>query len=326
MIVMVFWKTHPFFRQWSELFLPQLFEKSDLPSPTNHPYEIQTAATPLSERTEIRNYLQTYFGTPPHKPILDHPEEELIGKRDDLLMVREDSGEIAGTLRYRYAGEFVTSNREPIYVVDCFCIHPRWRKTGVGDYLLTQLHRRSNQRGRPYALFLKEGAPLSIWLPPLYTGTYVYRELYRIKSPLKTPAEIFSLYNSQAYRIMDHYRVLQPNLFVIRNPQSMNQIWKLYRRGVHSVLCGIQDSYQRMGHKKMGWITAWIESPAITDDIREEASRMLSDSCYPRFDMIWMDKQWMGNSTIWTVDGQFHWYAYQWTTNVPIQRSYCMMT
>uniref|UniRef100_A0A6C0KVC0 N-acetyltransferase domain-containing protein n=1 Tax=viral metagenome TaxID=1070528 RepID=A0A6C0KVC0_9ZZZZ len=321
MLVMVFWKTHPFFRQWSELFLSQLFEKSDLPSPTHCPYEVKTASTLLSERTEIIYYLQTYFGVPPLKPILDHPEDTLIGKHDEIIIVR-DVNEIVGTLRYKYAGEFVTSNKEPIYLVDCFCIHPLWRRKGVGDYLLTQLHRRSNERGRPYALFLKEGAPLSIWLPPLYTGTYVYREIcFMERSQCVT-----SLYMSQAYRIMDHYRVLQPNLFVIRNPKSMNQIWKLYRKGIHSILCGIQDSYQRIGTKKMGWITAWIESPAITDDIREEASRMLSDACYPRFNMIWMDKQWVGNSTLWTLDGQFHWYAYQWTTNVSIQRSYCIMT
>lgn len=321
MLVMVFWKTHPFFRQWSELFLPQLFEQSDLPSPTHHSYEVQTVATPLSERTKIIQYLQQYFGVPPLKPTLDYSENTLLGKQDELLIVR-DVHEIAGTLRYKYAGEFVTSNKESIYLVDCFCIHPQWRRKGIGDYLLTQLHRRSNQKGRPYALFLKEGAPLSIWLPPLYTGTYVYREI-RV---MERSSCITSLYVSQAYRIMDHYRVLQPNLFVIRNPTSINQIWKLYRRGIHSVLCGIQDSYQRIGTKKMGWITAWIESPALTDDIREEASRMLSDACYPRFNMIWMDKQWMGNSTLWTVDGEFHWYAYQWTTNVSIQRSYCMMT
>ena len=314
---MVFWKTHPFFRQWSELFLPQLFERADLPSPTGTPCVHHDHTAPLSTRREICQYLRTYFGVPPHKPVLIHNEAHLIGKKDDFLLLREDD-EIIGTLRYHYVGEFM--NREPIYLVDCFCIHPSWRHKGIGDYLLTQLHRRSNAAHRPYALFLKEGASLPIWLPPFYTGTYVYRELYRTeKSPYVT-----SLSVSQAYRIMDHYRVLQPSLVVIRNANSINQLWKIYRKGIHSVLIGIQDSYQQMDRKKMGWITAWMESPALTDDIREEASRMLSDACYPRFDMIWMDQKW-GNDS-WKTDGQFHWYTYQWTTSSTITRSYCMMT
>lgn len=316
---MVFWKTHPLFQYWSERFLPKLIEKDNLLSPTQQEYEYYDHTAHISVKQEIRRYLRLYFGIPPHQPIFDH--EDLIGKRDELFILRNEN-KIIGTIRYHYAGEFVTSEKEPIYLVDCFCIHPSWRKKGVGDYLLTQLHRHSNAAGRPYALFLKEGAPLSIWLPPLYTGTYVYRELHCVdKSPLIT-----SLYRSQAYRMMDHYRVLQPNLFIIRNATSMNQIWKIYRKGIHSILFGIQDSHQRKGHQKMGWVTAWIESPLVNDDIREEASRMLSNACYPQFDMIWMDQNWIGTSEQWTVDGQFHWYAYQWTTNITIQRSYCIMT
>ena len=74
--------------------------------------------------------------------------------------------------------------------------------------------------------------------------------------------------------------------------------------------------------KKMGWITAWIESPNIN---YEEASTQICDSMYGIFDYIWGNKQWIGNSKEWKTDGQFHWYLYQWNTSIHINNSYCIL-
>lgn len=82
----------------------------------------------------------------------------------------------------------------------------------------------------------------------------------------------------------------------------------------------------------MGWITAWIESPGITDTIREDASYQLSQ--VNEFDMIWMDWNWVTKyptkyltkyPITWTIDGPFHWYTYQWTPELSIDRSYCFI-
>ncbi len=77
----------------------------------------------------------------------------------------------------------------------------------------------------------------------------------------------------------------------------------------------------------MCWVTAWIESSSITDECREEASKQLSDLMYPEFDYVWMDRAWTGNSTdsIWTNDGAFSWYLYQWATNIDIKKNYCIL-
>jgi hypothetical protein len=111
-------------------------------------------------------------------------------------------------------------------------------------------------------------------------------------------------------------------LFVIRNENQPNQKWFLYKKGLHYILACVQDTYQRWKEKTMGWVTAWIESPLITDEIREEASRMLSDEM--GFDYVWMNRLWAPGS-IWIPDGGFHWYAYQWTTSLKIGRSYCLL-
>jgi hypothetical protein len=95
------------------------------------------------------------------------------------------------------------------------------------------------------------------------------------------------------------------------------------------VLVCFQDTYQKFEEdgnmKKICWATGWIESPNMTDNIREEASKELSAMMYPEFDYVWMNKEWIGNNSEWKIDGFFHWYSYQWTTSLNIKKSYCIL-
>ena len=265
----------------------------------------------MSDPQEIRTFLRSHFGNPPLTPVLDLP----FDPEDHVFLVRDSSDQIAGTIRYHFIG---TYRDKPIHAVDAFCIHPMWRKKGVGDYLLTELKRYANAHQIPYAVFLKEGAPLSILHSPVYTGWYRYREL----TDHRSSSNITDLTCHQAFRIMDVYRTFQPNLFVIRNERA---IWKWFRSDRKSILIGIQDTHQRANHKKLGWITAWIEGPMITDEVRGEAADAVADSLYPTFDFLWSNERWIGNSTRWKRDGAFHWYTYQWTTDELIGVSYAMM-
>jgi hypothetical protein len=212
-----------------------------------------------------------------------------------------------------------------MYLVDCFCIHPQWRKKGVADYLLTVLHCFANQHDIPYSLFLKEGPSLSIVLPPLYSGTYAYKCVKKTPIPLtiRTPTP------TQAYRIMDVFRACQPDLLVVRTTTHVNQSWRWYREKHHMILACVQDTYQWFMEdgvrKRMGWITAWLESPAIEDECRARISAAIADSFYGEFDYIWANAQWTGNGREWIQDGAFHWYAYQWATVLSIKRSYCIL-
>jgi len=120
-----------------------------------------------------------------------------------------------------------------------------------------------------------------------------------------------------------------PQLFIIRNSLQTNQYWKLYKKGVHSIMMCVQDTYQRVGKKKIGWITAWIESPLIVDDFREDAILAVSNMLYPMFDYVWINQRWINQRWIikepWKIDGTFHWYLYQWTTNCSLERSYVFL-
>jgi GNAT superfamily N-acetyltransferase len=312
---MVFWSAYVIRSWWSQdRFRSELINKPPIPSPTG-----REAERLIDHATEIRTFLQTHFGNPPHSPILDLTETELLESTDHFFLVRDRSDQIAGTIRYHFIGNLITSNSEPIYVVDAFCIHPRWRKKGVGDYLLTHLHRYANERGIPYAMFLKEGIPLSI--QPHYTGWYRYR---RITKHIHHPC-ITTLTISQAYQIMDIFRSIRPNLFLIRNPNTSNQIWKWFRKGRDQILIGIQDAHQRIDHKKIGWITTWIESPLVTEEARGEAADAVADQIFPVFDYLWINEKWIGSSNMWKCDGAFHWYMYQWLSSLEMDQSYGLM-
>ena len=313
---MVFWTTYPFWNTilWKkERFIKQPFHKNSIETSYSLIYEW---ITPINSK-EICDYLYTYFGSPPRTPILDIPEDQLLGPLDHLLVVRDLNRDIIGTIRYHYSGIF---NNEKIYCVDCFCIHPSWRGKGIGDQLLSRLHIYANERNIPYAIFLKEGTTLSILHLPLYTGTYVYRKIDTIYKN----RNIMDLTITQAHHLLQIYENIYPNLVIIKNKYSQNQLWKIYKNGIHSILVCFQDTYQRKEGKRMAWATAWLESPLITDTHRCEASTYLSDRLYPAFDYVWMNRLWIGSSKKWHQDGTFHWYSYQWSTGSMIHRSYCI--
>jgi GNAT superfamily N-acetyltransferase len=308
---MVFWTTYPISNVFhtflhNHVFSSQVIEKDPIESPTGRSIEIGTPE-------EVCHFLRSYFGDPPRTPIL----ELVIDPMDHLLIVRDQADQIVGTVRYHYIGRL----SHPIYLVDAFCIHPTWRGKGVGDYLLTELHRYANQHNIPYALFLKEGRPLSIFHPPIYTGWYAYRSITEYRS---SPF-VIDLDGTTAYRIMDIYKLFQPNMLLIRNEHTPNQIWKWFKKDQSSILIGIQDTFQRIKNEKMGWITTWIESPIITEEIRGAAVDAIADHLFPIFDWLWINEKWKGTSTKWKRDGAFHWYTYQWATSLSMDKSYGIM-
>jgi GNAT superfamily N-acetyltransferase len=325
---MVFWKTYPIYRIIESLyhhkvFLPQLVEKEPLASPTESPME-----RVKQDATEVRAFLRQYFGNPPHTPYLDIPEHLLCGPSDHVFVVRDKENRIVGSIRYHYLGGFLTSEDEPMYIVDCFCIHPDWRRQGLGDYLLTELNRYVNHNDIPYSLFLKEGKPVSRIAPAYYTGMYVYRELTSKKASMY----LMDLTTSEAHRLMDTYRSFPTPRVMVRKKaveQCATEKWKWYRKKGQSVLICVQDTYQRLMKdgrvKKLGWCTAWLESPCLTDEFRGEAACALADDIFPQFDYLWMNRAWVGDSE-WTVDGPFHWYTYQWTSSVKMDHSYAIIS
>jgi hypothetical protein len=333
-----FWKSYPLSlvlesKLNTNVFLSQEFQRVQPNLSSQYLYTIISGKqhTSLTEITKIRQFIKTYFGSPPTTPILDIPEEHLLPIEDYIILLTDKYTEdIIGCIRYHYLGQFITFNSKPIYCVDCFCIHTTFRKKGLGDFLLTTLHCFVNANNIPYSLFLKEGSSLSIIHTPLYSGTYVYRKL---KTPIERLENVISLSPHSAFNMIDIFQEFTPQLFIIKNIHSKNQSWLLYKNGAIMVLTCFQDTFQWFlddTHTKnrIVWCTAWFESPGLTDNCREEAAKQLSDFFAPEFEYVWMNKVWVwhNDSSIWKEDGNFHWYTYQWCSASNITRSYCIMT
>ncbi len=320
---MVFWKTYPIkniFKKVNQRFTQELFNKEYINSPTGIKCELINIKNNKIELKNIKIFLKKYFGEPPNKPIFDISIINLLNNKDIIFYVKDKLNNIVGCIRYHYIGLLMNDNKE-IYCVDCFCIHPEWRGKGVGDYLLTFLHIYANKNKIPNAIFLKEGNQLGIIHIPYYSGIYVYKIVNNIISKYVNNISI-----KNAYKIIDIYKKIKPNTFIIINKETKNQIWKLYKKEIFMVLVCFQDTHQYTNdNKKMGWITCWIESPNMTDEMRGIISEEIVDSVYGIFDYIWMNKEWIGNSINWTTDGEFHWYLYQWRTNYRIDKSYCLL-
>lgn len=327
---MVFWKTYPLLNLLEtkinrEIFKSQIFNKEELILPTGIDITFVTYDNPVYI-DDIKEFIKNNFGEPPATPILDIPSEHLLGEKDHILVLRDSYKKIIGCVRYHYIGVFVTSKNKDIYCIDCFTVDKKWRKQGLGDYLLTTLHNYVNKNNMSYSVFLKEGSALSIIHNPLFSGVYVFRKLQDSTSSKK----VKSLTIDQAYKVIDLFRELNNGMFIIRNIKSKNQFWKLYKNDIYKVLVCFQDAFQSFEEegsiKKICWATGWFESSNMTDEYREEASRELSALMYPEFDYVWMNKEWIGcNNTEWKLDGQFHWYTYQWASNISIKKSYCIL-
>jgi len=266
---------------------------------------------------EVCQFLYDYFGNPPQKPRFTIPMDHLLSKTDLLLIARAKDGKIVGSIRYHDIG-ILYHNKERIYAVDCFCIHPAWRGKGVGRQLLYRLHSYANEIGIPHAVFLKEGSTVNPFVTPLYSGMYVYRRCIRSNGP---SLPILSV--KDAVKWLTVYQNCNPTCFIVHNSQLPNQQWYFYKKKAHSILIGVQDTYQRKDEYSMGWVTAWLESPLLTYKEREEASDKLMEST--RFDYLWMNQVWCTNERGWQQDGAFHWYTYQWLFTNGLGQSYCLM-
>ena len=287
---------------------------------------------PLShiDATAVCHFLATHFGNPPHTPqFCLSPTTDLLTDDDYLYIVqrhRQADSQMVGSVRYRWIGTEASQGRR-LYAVDAFCVHPEYRRTGVGRALLLRLHRDANQRGIPYAFFLKEGRPLSWWIRPVYTGYYAFCETATCLRHTY-PTSIRSLPTPLAHRLLRIYAAIYPDVFILFPGHTRNQIWKQYQKGTHTILVCIQDTYQRKGVRRMGWVTAWLESSTVTDAHRARAAEEVAASVAETYEDLWMNREWVPrsetDSRIWHDDGGFQWYAFQWSVSIG-GKSYCLL-
>lgn len=271
---------------------------NEVKSPTGYPYKI---ATSLSEIKAVSDFLLHHFKKSELSPEYRQPLND--STQTILYMLDPKDGNIIATIRYKYQGQ---NNNNEIHCIDCFCIHPSWRKKGIGTYLLSVLH--NEVINRIQSVFLKEGVPLPIKHSPFYSSTYVYKHFPQ-PSPLVSRKEhISEIPTTLAHRLANIFLEFNPQTFLILNTESQNQKWLYYKNGLQWALALFQDTYQTTKQsEKMGWLTGYIHSPNINNEESHHIIDILSKhSGYP---YIWTDIAWASH---WKVDGSYHWYSYYW--------------
>ena len=301
-------------KRWHSLVLPEPGAKlAPAPSPTGIPPTTGTASEYIAKFVASNFRQGQFFPIFHYQPL---PEEK-------TLAIQDKTG-IVGTLRSRPIGLFEDN---PIYLIDLYCVRPDWRKAGIGSYLLVELRRLCALEGIHHFIFLKEDKPLNILgVEPIYSSLYSYRYIKGLTGNAQ------QLQTSHAYTLISSYLMLRPDTFTILNRQSINQNWFIYKTSDAWILALIQNSYQAFaktpstGPETLGWCTGWIESPTVSAEFRSKAAEEITASASHLFDWIWMDYKWTGNSTQFALDGQFHWYSYNWNTCLTPGQSYIIMT
>lgn len=287
---------------------------------------------PEAKRVSI--FLAEYFGNPPKTPILRIPPSELFQDEIDsrrYTFYWQEDGQIVGTIRYRlWALKTISGSNTPIpiWLVDAFCVHPKFRGKKIGTWLLKYLHSWANQRGIPYAAFLKEGHPLTIPKLPFKTGIYAYLKIQEnYAKPIKNIKRIsFQLAENwlKAYgSITSKRETLKPvdtlEHFSAWYLYRSDRVWLILRAentNQFSIGSTVDTQWNTKIHQ-LGWITHVYESPSwVTlqhsqkNNIITEASEQIAKEL--NWESVWISSEWVEEGDIWKIDGPYYFYSFQW--------------
>lgn len=289
---------------------------------------IAKLATTDEDLKETREFLEKNFGDPPRTPKFS-PDLVKTAKEQIVIILEDKSNnnKIIGSIRFKYSGHF---EKKQVSVIDCFCISAEYRKTGLGTYLLAALHKLTNEMGLKYSLFLKESAPVWTFRQPIYSSSYLFKKVMKkdenehsnLKSTIK------KLSHQDALRLIEIYREIYPDTFILINTKSTdntrNLEWRLWHDWGHFILACFQNSYQTIDDKSIGWCTGWLESSYQNIDSKTRSKIIDSMIHTLSYNYIWADATYIKDADGWGKDGPFHWYTYQWSTNMRILSSYVL--
>jgi GNAT superfamily N-acetyltransferase len=222
-----------------------------------------------------------------------------------ILIARDQTDLLVGTVRYKFSGYL---EGQPIHCIDCFCVHPMYRGTGLASRLLLEIHEYTNRLGKRYSIFLKEGKSVPSVIP-FYSSTYIYKAV-----PQSLSDSVTVIPSTLAVRLVSVYQQLYPDTFWIHSVSNPNQCWYLYKTETEFLLVCIQDSFQTFQGQRIGWLTACFRSGSVSINTIIGSVR--------GYGWIWMDKAFGRDEEGWSTDGAFHWYGYQWTSCLRPNGSY----
>jgi len=187
-----FWKSNDLVATWSA-FIPGWWSSSPprliMSNPMKREYSMMTGYTirkaTQQDILQIPNLWSRFYSTSnSYRCVvpIEHIEKQIENLIWDVYVAVSDSMVIGTLIRRWIPGFFLGGARWSLGgVVDYYCVHPAYRKKGVGRNLLTFLHNET-QRPMPPHIMLWEGVQVSV--PPLIAGILYSKECF--KSSLQT--------------------------------------------------------------------------------------------------------------------------------------------
>jgi hypothetical protein len=200
--------------------------------------------------TEYSIFLQRYF-YPSSAPIeLSIPPTTLSILLESQTVIgaeiRTPDKQLVGCVFDIYAGHLLG---QPTGLVTWFCIHPSWRKRGLGSVLLFALYSFSQPRKIHW---WRNDSSLQSPLPPVWTETHLVRPKYNIRTDILSPVHLQLVrvpLQSWKEQFKTTWLEKNPAGLVLENPAGspplyIQEVWeaKFSKTRVASIL--IQPTYE----------------------------------------------------------------------------------
>jgi GNAT superfamily N-acetyltransferase len=275
---MSFWALTPNVTQWNlieniwkEPRAPYLLDEKPAHKLAIHSKYKITNCLP-SASTEYSLFLKKYFSKS-SEWILQLPPD-LIANGIRLFKwvaveARTNDGELIGVIfsipfDEFYAPGFQSSPLKNLGLVDYFCVHPSWRRSGVGTGLLHKLFATTKLFGRKAHVFASEGSIFTLFhkVPPFVKNSYIWRER-ETASPPPPPKININKFEKLPYKIPNNSKI-----FVGTNTKTAEttDIIILTSPTDPTAYVLVKPTYELKNNKPVGEIITWWENhPGICD-------------------------------------------------------------
>lgn len=317
---MSFWKSSPG-PTWSDLFWSS-FSCSGVPiaqpirrfrfAKPSSPSFILGLAHP-SEATAISEFLASHFQITESSSCCLPADRIRYGIETDwIVVVAKQSKQIVGCVLCRFLGavqfhilhqsQRKSSQFPKSGYIDFFCVAPEFRSTGLSSLLLKAVDYYSNEAGRAILFFQKEISPL-LQLPPIWSGTYISREV------LKT---IPSLSVERTRKLPLFQQTAKFHISFVQKVQSHDTTYYLYDRGNFEIGVAITNTYHTYRGGSIGEVLFYrvqTEDSDVTSTQLASAIEEIIDSSEYRY--ILMDDSIPHLKQMpWKKDAPYYIYAY----------------
>ena len=170
-----------------------------------------------------------------------------------IVVYAKKNGSIVGTIASRSLGttqfhmisekEQKMSKYPKTGYIDFFCVHPDFRKSGLGTLLLKHIDYYTNEIGRSIHFFQKEITPL-LHVPPIWMGTYIVREVNHIG---QNPHVTSGHFTKKLQRLRNDFE-----LVFYTNEQSEDTKLYTYNCGDFKLYLAITNTYHTYNNSWLG--------------------------------------------------------------------------